>query len=284
MENINLLERINGCVEAIRKKTDFVPQIALVLGSGLGGFARIIEKHTEISYSEIEGFPVSTVSGHEGKYIFGTLNGVKLVCMQGRVHCYEGYSSSDVVLPIRVMGMLGAKVLFLTNASGGISENLKAGDFMLITDHISSLIKSPLIGPNEESLGTRFPDMSEVYNKRLSEIIRRSASEVGVSLKEGVYIQTTGPNYETPAEIRAYKTLGADAVGMSTACEAIAARHMGMLVCAVSCISNLAAGISKNPLTHKEVKDTADRVAPLFERLVTQSVVNISKSMEEETK
>ncbi|MCD7727320.1 MAG: purine-nucleoside phosphorylase [Ruminococcus sp.] len=284
MENINLLERLNGCVKAIRKKTDFVPQIALVLGSGLGGFARLIEKHTEISYSEIEGFPVSTVSGHEGKYIFGTLNGVKLVCMQGRVHCYEGYSSSDVVLPIRVMGMLGAKVLFLTNASGGISENLKAGDFMLITDHISSLIKSPLIGPNEEDLGTRFPDMSEVYNKRLSEIIRRSASEVGVSLKEGVYIQTTGPNYETPAEIRAYKTLGADAVGMSTACEAIAARHMGMLVCAVSCISNLAAGISKNPLTHKEVKDTADRVAPLFERLVTQSVVNISKSMEEETK
>ncbi len=284
MENINLLERLNGCVKAIRKKTDFVPQIALVLGSGLGGFARLIEKHTEISYSEIEGFPVSTVSGHEGKYIFGTLNGVKLVCMQGRVHCYEGYSSSDVVLPIRVMGMLGAKVLFLTNASGGISENLKAGDFMLITDHISSLIKSPLIGPNEEDLGTRFPDMSEVYNKRLSEIIRRSASEVGVSLKEGVYIQTTGPNYETPAEIRAYKTLGADAVGMSTACEAIAARHMGMLVCAVSCISNLAAGISKNPLTHKEVKDTADRVAPLFERLVTQSVVNISNSMEEETK
>ncbi len=284
MENINLLERLNGCVEAIRKRTDFVPQIAFVLGSGLGGFARLIEKHTEISYSEIQGFPVSTVSGHEGKYIFGTLNGVKLVCMQGRVHCYEGYSSNDVVLPIRVMGMLGAKVLFLTNASGGISENLKAGDFMLITDHISSLIKSPLIGPNEESIGTRFPDMSEVYNKRLSEIIRRTASEVGVSLKEGVYIQTTGPNYETPAEIRAYKTLGADAVGMSTACEAIAARHMGMLVCAVSCISNLAAGISKNPLTHKEVKETADRVAPLFERLVTQSVVNISKSMEEETK
>ncbi|MCD8328421.1 MAG: purine-nucleoside phosphorylase [Ruminococcus sp.] len=281
MKNINLLERLNRCVAAIRQKTDFVPQIALVLGSGLGGFARLIECCAEISYSEIEGFPVSTVSGHEGKYIFGTLNGVKLVCMQGRVHCYEGYSSSDVVLPIRVMGLLGAKVLFLTNASGGISEKLQAGDFMLITDHISSLIKSPLIGPNKESLGTRFPDMSEVYNKRLSEIIKRSASEVGVPLKEGVYIQTTGPNYETPAEIRAYKTLGADAVGMSTACEAIAARHMGMLVCAVSCISNLAAGISKNPLTHKEVKETADRVAPLFERLVTQSVVNISKSMEE---
>lgn len=281
MKNINLLERLNRCVAAIRQKTDFVPQIALVLGSGLGGFARLIECCAEISYSEIEGFPVSTVSGHEGKYIFGTLNGVKLVCMQGRVHCHEGYSSSDVVLPIRVMGLLGAKVLFLTNASGGISEKLQAGDFMLITDHISSLIKSPLIGPNKESLGTRFPDMSEVYNKRLSEIIKRSASEVGVPLKEGVYIQTTGPNYETPAEIRAYKTLGADAVGMSTACEAIAARHMGMLVCAVSCISNLAAGISKNPLTHKEVKETADRVAPLFERLVTQSVVNISKSMEE---
>lgn len=272
-----IYDKLTKCVDIIRQKTDFVPQIALVLGSGLGDFASCIKPETEIYYSEIEGFPVSTVSGHEGKFIFGSLDGVKLVCMQGRVHYYEGYDISDVVLPIRVMGMLGARVLFLTNASGGINQSFKAGDFMLITDHISSLIKSPLIGENEESLGVRFPDMSEVYNKSVSDIVRRTAKELGVDLKEGVYIQTTGPNYETPAEIRAYKTLGADAVGMSTACEAIAANHMGMKICAVSCISNLAAGISKNPLTHEEVKETADKAAPVFKRLVSESIKGISE-------
>ena len=274
-------KKLLECVNKIREKTDFVPQIALVLGSGLGGFAERIEKNAEIPYKDIEDFPVSTVSGHEGKFIFGSVNGVKLVCMQGRVHYYEGYDIQDVVMPIRIMGLLGAKVLFLTNASGGINDSFKAGDLMLITDHISSLVKSPLIGENVDELGLRFPDMSEVYDKKLSEIIRDRAKDIGVKLKEGVYIQTTGPNYETPAEIRAYKAFGADAVGMSTACEAIAAVHMGMRVCAVSCISNLAAGISKSPLTHEEVKQTAGRVALIFERLLTECIESISDHLNE---
>ncbi len=269
-------KKLNEYVRKIRKKTDFVPQIALVLGSGLGGFAEKIEKAAEIPYGDIQGFPVSTVSGHEGKFIFGSLNGINIVCMQGRVHYYEGYTIEDVVLPIRIMGLLGAKVLFLTNASGGINESFNAGDFMLITDHISSLVQSPLIGENIDELGVRFPDMSCVYDKDLADIIRQCAKDVGVDLKEGVYIQTTGPNYETPAEIRAYKALGADAVGMSTACEAMAANHMGMRICAVSCISNLAAGISKNPLTHEEVKETADRVAPVFKKLLVECIESIS--------
>lgn len=269
-------KKLNEYVRIIRKKTDFVPQIALVLGSGLGGFAEKIEKAAEIPYGDIQGFPVSTVSGHEGKFIFGSLNGINIVCMQGRVHYYEGYTIEDVVLPIRIMGLLGAKVLFLTNASGGINESFNAGDFMLITDHISSLVQSPLIGENIDELGVRFPDMSCVYDKDLADIIRQCAKDVGVDLKEGVYIQTTGPNYETPAEIRAYKALGADAVGMSTACEAMAANHMGMRICAVSCISNLAAGISKNPLTHEEVKETADRVAPVFKKLLVECIESIS--------
>lgn len=269
-------KKLNEYVRKIRKKTDFVPQIALVLGSGLGGFAEKIEKAAEIPYGDIQGFPVSTVSGHEGKFIFGSLNGINIVCMQGRVHYYEGYTIEDVVLPIRIMGLLGAKVLFLTNASGGINASFNAGDFMLITDHISSLVQSPLIGENVDELGVRFPDMSCVYDKDLADIIRQCAKDIGVDLKEGVYIQTTGPNYETPAEIRAYKALGADAVGMSTACEAMAANHMGMRICAVSCISNLAAGISKNPLTHEEVKETADRVAPVFKKLLVECIESIS--------
>lgn len=186
---------------------------------------------------------------------------------------------SDVVLPTRLMGMLGAKVLFLTNAAGGIQDGMQAGDFMLITGHISSFVPSPLIGPNIEELGVRFPDMSEVYKKNLQEIIRSTAKNSGIPLKEGVYVQTSGPNYETPEEIRMYKLLGADAVGMSTACEAMAANHMGMRVCGISCISNLAAGIAEHPLTHAEIQETADRVAPLFQQLITESVVNIAKTI-----
>ena len=201
---------------------------------------------------------------------------VPVVIMQGRVHFYEGYDMHDVVLPTRLMGMLGAKVLFLTNAAGGMQKGMHAGDFMLITGHISSFVPSPLVGPNIEELGTRFPDMSEVYKKDLQEIIRNTAKNCGIPLKEGVYVQTTGPNYETPEEIRMYRSLGADAVGMSTACEAMAANHMGMRVCGISCISNLAAGISENPLTHAEIQETADRVAPLFQQLITASIVNIA--------
>lgn len=271
-------QKLEKCYKCIREKTDFVPEIALVLGSGLGDFAESANVKVELTvpYSEINGFPTSTVLGHKGRFVFGTVNGVKTAIMQGRVHFYEGYNISDVVLPVRLMGMMGAKVLFLTNASGGINESFQCGDFMLITDHISSLVKSPLVGENIEELGVRFPDMSEIYDRDLRDIIKKSADELDIKLKEGVYIQTTGPQYESPAEIRAFKAIGADAVGMSTACEAIAANHMGLKICGISCISNLAAGISKNPLTHKEVQETADRVAPAFKRLLTESIENIS--------
>lgn len=273
-----IYKKLEKCYKCIREKTDFVPEIALVLGSGLGDYAEGANVNVEmtIPYSEINGFPTSTVSGHKGQFVLGTVNGVKTAIMQGRVHFYEGYSISDVVLPIRLMGLMGAKVLFLTNASGGINQSFECGDFMLITDHISSLVKSPLVGENIDELGVRFPDMSEIYDRDLRDIIKKSADELDIKLKEGVYIQTTGPQYESPAEIRAFKTFGADAVGMSTACEAIAANHMGMKICGISCISNLAAGISKTPLTHKEVQETADRVAPDFKKLLTESIENIS--------
>lgn len=269
-------DKLLRCYHSVREKISFEPQVALILGSGLGDYAEQIQVEAVLDYHDIEGFPVSTVLGHKGRFVFGYIQNVPVVIMQGRVHFYEGYDMHDVVLPTRLMGMLGAKVLFLTNAAGGMQKGMHAGDFMLITGHISSFVPSPLIGPNIEELGTRFPDMSEVYKKDLQEMIRNTAKNCGIPLKEGVYVQTTGPNYETPEEIRMYRSLGADAVGMSTACEAMAANHMGMRVCGISCISNLAAGISENPLTHAEIQETADRVAPLFQQLITASIVNIA--------
>lgn len=269
-------DKLLRCYHSVREKISFEPQVALILGSGLGDYAEQVQVEAVLDYHDIEGFPVSTVLGHKGRFVFGYIQNVPVVIIQGRVHFYEGYDMHDVVLPTRLMGMLGAKVLFLTNAAGGMQKGMHAGDFMLITGHISSFVPSPLVGPNIEELGTRFPDMSEVYKKDLQEIIRNTAKNCGIPLKEGVYVQTTGPNYETPEEIRMYRSLGADAVGMSTACEAMAANHMGMRVCGISCISNLAAGISENPLTHAEIQETADRVAPLFQQLITASIVNIA--------
>ncbi len=272
--NVNY-EKLMKCFECVQQKITFKPEIALILGSGLGDYADTMEVVETLDYHDIEGFPVSTVPGHKGRFVFGYAGGVPIVAMQGRVHFYEGYKPQDVVLPIRLMKLMGAKVLFLTNAAGGINRSFNAGDFMLITDQISMSVPSPLIGENIDELGVRFPDMSEVYSRRLRKIIENAAVTAGVPLRKGVYIQTTGPQYETPAEIRAYERLGADAVGMSTAIEAIAARHAGMEICGISCISNLAAGISVNPLTHAEVQETADRVAPLFKKLVTQAIKDI---------
>lgn len=271
-------EKLMKCYECVQKKITFKPELALILGSGLGDYADTMEVVETLDYHDIEGFPVSTVPGHKGRFVFGYAGGVPIVAMQGRVHFYEGYRPQDVVLPVRLMKLMGAKVLFLTNAAGGINRSFNAGDLMLITDHISMSVPSPLIGENIDDLGVRFPDMSEVYSRRLQKIIEDSAVTAGVPLRKGVYIQTTGPQYETPSEIRAYERLGADAVGMSTAIEAIAARHAGMEICGLSCISNLAAGISVNPLTHKEVQETADRVAPLFRKLVTQAIADIAGS------
>ena len=268
-------KKLQTCLASIREKTDFKPEVALILGSGLGDYADGIRIEATVNYSEIEGFPVSTVAGHKGRFVFGYVGDVPVVIMQGRVHYYEGYPMSDVVLPTRLMGLLGAKKLILTNAAGGINEAFRPGDFMMLTDHIATGVPSPLIGPNLDELGPRFPDMSEVYSYRIQDVIRNAASECGIELKEGVYVQLTGPNYETPAEVRMCKIWGGDAVGMSTACEAMAARHMGMEIGGISCITNLAAGISKEKLDHKEVQETADRVSKDFKRLVTKIIETI---------
>ena len=271
----DIYERLLRCLKTVRAKTIFKPGVALVLGSGLGGYADGVDIEMAVDYADIEGFPISTVPGHHGRFIFGYIHKIPVVIMQGRVHYYEGYPISDVVMPIRLMGLLGAEKLFLTNAVGAINESFAPGDFMLIKDHILYGVPSPLIGPNIEELGTRFPDMSEVYDSGLREKILMAAGGLGQKLHEGVYLQTSGPNFETPAEIRAYGALGADVVGMSTACEAVAAVHMGMKVCGVSCISNLAAGISKTPLTHDEVQETADKAAPRFKALVTEAIMRL---------
>lgn len=270
-------EKLMTCVESVKAKVDFCPEVALILGSGLGDYADEIEIVQTVDYTDIEGFPTSTVAGHKGRFVFGYVNKTPVVIMQGRVHFYEGYPMSDVVLPTRLMGLLGAKKLILTNAAGGVNFDFKPGDFMMLTDHITTGVPSALIGANLDELGVRFPDMSEVYSNRMQEIVRETAKEQGIDLKEGVYAQFTGPNYETPAEIRMARTWGADAVGMSTACEAMAARHMGMEICGISCITNLAAGMSKEELNHKEVQETADRVAKQFKALITGIITKLGE-------
>ncbi len=273
----NVLDRVRRCADAIREKTSFTPRTALILGSGLGGFGERLSLEAVVEYSEIPGFPISTVPGHQGRFLFGYVGQEPVVVMQGRVHYYEGYPMEDVVLPTRVMAQLGAKRLVLTNAAGGIGSQLEAGDLMLLTDHIASFVPSPLIGPNEDQFGTRFPDMTEVYSLRLREKALAAAQKLGIRLKQGVYLQTTGPQYETPSEIRMYQALGAHAVGMSTACEAMVARHMGMEVCGISCVTNLAAGLSDKALSHEEVQETADRVAQSFQSLVWELLSTIEE-------
>lgn len=268
-------ERVKKCLDCVRRKTDFVPRVALVLGSGLGDLAEQICIADTLDYSEIEGFPQSTVAGHKGRFVFGYIEKTPVVIMQGRVHYYEGYSMEDVVLPIRLMRAMGAEILFLTNAAGGLGEGFQCGDLMLITDHISSFVENPLLGENEEEFGVRFPDMSEVYNKDLQNFIKNCGKELSIPMKEGVYLQFTGPSYESPAEIRMCKMLGASAVGMSTVVEAITANHMGMKICGISFISNLAAGINETPLCHEEVKAAADAVAPKFQALVKSAIARM---------
>ena len=270
-------KRLIACYDSIQERIPFEPKVALVLGSGLGELADRVEIEGILDYHDIQGFPVSTVQGHKGRFVFTHIGGVPVVMMQGRVHYYEGYSMEDVVLPARLMKMMGAKILFLTNAAGGVNFSFKAGDFMMITDQIASFVPSPLIGPNADELGPRFCDMSHVYDLNLQEIIRQTAKDLGVDLKEGVYLQFTGPAFETPAEVRMARALGGDAVGMSTACEAVAANHMGMKICGISCISNLGCGMTDQPLSHTEVAETADRVAPVFQALVTEAISRMGK-------
>lgn len=268
-------EKLEKCYEYYRSVTDFAPVTGLILGSGLGGYARNMRVIKEIPYSDIPGFPVSTVQGHEGKFLLGYIGDVPAVVMKGRVHYYEGYPMEEVVLPVRLMKRMGIRTLFLTNASGGMDRQFQVGDFMLITDQISSFVPSPLIGENVSELGERFPDMTHIYDPELADVIRKTAEQEKIPLKEGVYLQTSGPNFESPAEIRMYASLGADAVGMSTACEAIAARHAGVRVCGISCISNMASGMSDQELSHLDVQNVADRRSGEFERLVTKSIQKI---------
>ena len=268
-------EKVDRCYKSIQERLPFTPRLALILGSGLGDYADGFPVEGTIQYQDIEGFPVSTVPGHKGRFIFTHVEGVPVVMMQGRVHYYEGYPMSDVVLPVRLMRRMGAEVLFLTNAAGGADCSLAPGDLMLIKDQIACFVPSPLIGPNVAEWGPRFPDMSHIYDPELMEAVRESAADLQIDLKEGVYLQLTGPAYESPAEIRMCRGLGAQAVGMSTACEAIAARHMGYRICRLSCISNMASGMTDKPLSHQEVQETADRVAPLFKQLVSASIRKI---------
>lgn len=272
-------EKLQRALACIRAKTDFVPALGLILGSGLGALADEIEAVATVDYRDIEGFPVSTVPGHRGRFVFGYFGSTPVVIMQGRVHYYEGYSMEEVIMPTRLMKLLGARALFLTNAAGGSNRDFRAGDLMLITDQIMCLVPNPLIGPNVEELGPRFPDMSEIYDAQLRSIIIKTAQNQGVDLKQGVYCQFTGPTFESPAEIRAAITLGADAVGMSTTCEAAAARHCGLRVCGISCITNQAAGLSAKPLSHEEVTEVGDAVAPVFRKLVRESIAAMGEAL-----
>lgn len=269
-------DKLDNCYETFRDITDFVPSIGVILGSGLGANADMLDIVETIDYCRLPDFPISTVQGHKGRFVLGYINEIPVIMMQGRVHYYEGYSMSDVVLPTRLMGMLGAKIIFLTNAAGGLNTSFSAGDLMIITDHISSFVPSPLIGPNIENFGVRFPDMSEVYSKELINILEESAKSLGIDIKKGVYVQSSGPNYETPAEVRMFKNLGGDAIGMSTACEAMAAHHMGIEVCGISCISNMACGLSDAPLSHAEVMETGNQVAASFTALIRDAIIRLA--------
>lgn len=250
----------------------FKPEVGLILGSGLGFFADDrIEVVGRLLYGEIDGFPVSTVPGHAGQFVYGHLDGKRVICMQGRFHFYEGYTMQQLTMPIRLMAKIGVHTLFVTNAAGGINRDYVPGDFMLLSDHINFLGTNPLIGDHSGE-GARFPDMTTVYDADLRSSIRKCAASKGMDLKEGVYLATTGPSFETPAEIRAFACLGADAVGMSTVPEAIVARQLGLRVIGISCITNAAAGISQSLLTHEEVSETADRVRPQFADLLANSI------------
>ncbi|MCI3920221.1 purine-nucleoside phosphorylase [Paenibacillus sp. TRM 82003] len=264
----NMVSNIQEAASYIQSKTSIVPEIGLILGSGLGVLADSIESAVTIHYDDIPHFPVSTVEGHAGELLIGTLVGKPVLLMKGRFHMYEGYGADVVSFPVRVMKALGVKTLLVTNASGGINAAFEPGDLMLITDHINFMFKNPLIGPNDPSIGVRFPDMSEAYSRRLRDVARGVGAKEGIALKEGVYLGLLGPSYETPAEIRMLRTLGADAVGMSTVPETIAARHAGIEVLGISCISNMAAGMLDQPLSHQEVMETGERVKETFIRLV----------------
>ncbi|MEQ2528214.1 purine-nucleoside phosphorylase [Robertmurraya yapensis] len=265
-------QKIQQAANYLKEQAKVQPKIGLILGSGLGVLAEEIEDAVRTPYDQIPDFPVSTVEGHAGQLVFGTIHGVPVVAMQGRFHYYEGYSFEQVTFPVRVMKELGVESLIVTNAAGGVNQDFEPGDLMLITDHINNMGSNPLIGKNDSRLGVRFPDMSEAYSKDLIQKAKAVANNLHIKLQEGVYVGNTGPTYETPAEIRMFRTLGGDAVGMSTVPEVIIARHSGLQVLGISCISNMAAGILDQPLNHEEVIETTERVKENFLRFVKEMV------------
>jgi purine-nucleoside phosphorylase len=277
MESTSLYERAEHATRVIRARINVEPRIAIVLGSGLGGFADDFEEGVGIPYEEIPGFVRSTAEGHVGRLVVGKVDSVPVLAMQGRVHYYEGYSFEEVTFPIRTFKLLGIKTLILTNAAGGINVQLTQGALMVISDHLNLMGDNPLRGPNDERFGPRFPDMSAVYSPELQELVVDEAKASGVQVRRGIYGGLSGPSYETPAEIHLLRALGADAVGMSTVPEAIVARHMGLEVLGISCITNMAAGISDEPINHEEVMATGDRVRETFAELLRRVIGAISR-------
>jgi purine-nucleoside phosphorylase len=269
-------EKLLNCLACVRAKTDFVPDVALILGSGLGALADEIDAVATIDYHEIEGFPVSTVVGHKGRFVFGYFGNTKVVIMQGRVHYYEGYSREDILLPTRLMILMGAKALFLTNAAGGVNRSFQAGDFMLITDHINFFPEHPLRGKNFPT-GPRFPDMSEPYDRQYLAMAREIAREKGIKTVEGVYVGTQGPTFETPAEYKMYRIIGGDAVGMSTVPEVIVARHCGIRTFGISIITDLGVEGKIVEVSHEEVQKAADAVQPLMAEIFRTLVQRIAE-------
>ncbi|SDI02532.1 purine-nucleoside phosphorylase [Alteribacillus bidgolensis] len=274
---MNFSRKVQQTKEYLLSKIDRLPTIGLILGSGLGALAEDIENPIYIPYDKIPHFPISTVKGHAGQIIIGNLNGKCVLVMQGRFHYYEGHSLESVTYPIRVMKALGVQKLVVTNSAGGINAAFKPGDLMIIRDHINLMSKNPLIGPNEEEFGERFPDMSEAYSNNLIKLTKEVAKKNKINVVEGVYAGVIGPNYETPAEVNFLNIIGASAVGMSTVPEVIAAKHSGLEVLGISCISNMAAGISENSLNHDEVMETTEKIKSQFIQLVKETVARINR-------
>ena len=280
MSAISYYEQVAAAAEFVRSKSNVVPNFGVVLGSGLGDFASSVTGAVSIPYGEIPGWPAARVAGHEGRLVIGRVAGWPVAALSGRAHFYEGHDLRAVTFPTRVLGVLGAKVLCLTNAAGAVNRNLSPGALMVIDDHINLLGSNPLIGPHDERLGARFPDMTEVYSHRLGRLADQSAKALELVLHHGVYAACHGPSYETPAEIRYLRTIGADAVGMSTVPEAIVGRQMGIEVLGISCITNMAAGVLPQPLNHEEVLETARRARGRFVGLLQEIITRIPEGLQ----
>lgn len=272
---MTLSERIAAAAAYLEENMPFVPQMGLILGSGLGDYADSLEEAVRIPYSQIPHFPQPTVAGHVGAMVFGRKNGKPVVALQGRIHYYEGLAQREITLPVRVLAAIGVKQLLLTNACGGVNLHFAPGDLMLISDHVNLSGDNPLIGPNLDEFGPRFPDMSDLYTASLRGTVKQIAAQNGIALQEGVYGMYSGPNYETPAEIRMFRVLGADVVGMSTVPEALVAGHCGMQVIGISCVTNMAAGVLPQKLDHSEVMETAVRVRDKFQKLLDLILSNV---------